>query len=81
MKTLRSIKGLSLVGPTASREISDGLAPVAVLWVIALVRLAAYAWHPGTWGSEESIALAFALGAGYLLTRYFPEKNRDLGRS
>lgn len=46
--------------------------PAAILLLIALIRLAAFAWHPVSWGMEESIALAFALVAGFLLSQSVP---------
>jgi hypothetical protein len=64
----------------ADGRLPDGLLPLAVLVAVALIRLAAFAWNPVSWGMEESIALAFVLGAGFLLIQYLPENERDSER-
>jgi hypothetical protein len=56
----------------ADGEFGEAFVPAALLLVIALIRLAAFAWHPVSWGVEESIALAFALAAGFLLIQFLP---------
>jgi hypothetical protein len=59
----------------------DGLLPVALLFVIAASKLAYFAWRPSVWGVEESLALAFALGAGYLLTHYIGRSDAGEARA
>ena len=76
MRLRRRQRQLFLVNPrdeasTAPESaLPDGLLSIVAILVVALVPLLGYFWHPGSWGTQESIALAFVLLAGVVLTEY-----------
>jgi membrane protein implicated in regulation of membrane protease activity len=68
--------------PTSSEGIlPDGFLPVVILLAIAMIRLGAFAWHPASWGAEESLALAFALVAALLFVQSVPRRTNRSPRS
>jgi hypothetical protein len=57
--------------PEKRRGWPDGLLPVLIVLAVSVVPLASAA-RQGVWNDEDTLALVFALIAGFLATQYLP---------